>query len=138
MTKEDYVSLEVAKKLKDKGFDEHCCKMYNEKEQSYEYACYSMSKRGFYNIELREYEVAVPTLYEAAKWLRNEHQLHVDVGMCGDYSTDADSNKCDEWNYWTFSSYYTISLHHMHECEGAFDTYEEALNAGILEALELI
>lgn len=131
MNKEDYVSLEVAKMLKEKGFNEPVLSQYSKCGSVWN--CYEPE-----NFNKSTGCFSRPTLYEAVKWLRNEHQLHVDIGMCGDYSTDADGNKCDEWNFWTFSSYYTTSLHHVHECEGTFDTYEEALNAGILEALELI
>lgn len=59
-------------------------------------------------------------------------------GMCSDYSTNADGEICDEWNFWSFSTYYTTSLYHIHDYVEEYDSYEEALNAGILEALKLI
>lgn len=77
MTKEDYVSLEVAKKLMNKGFDEPCDKMLNEHEECYEYSCYTMSRKGFRNSDLCAYEVAIPTLYDAQKWLREKHNIDV-------------------------------------------------------------
>lgn len=138
MNKEDYVSLELAKKLMEKGFDDPCDKMLNEHEECYEYSCYTTSKQGFRNSDLCAYEVAIPTLYGAQKWLREKHKLHVDVGMSSDYSTDADGIKCDEFLFWCFGLYYTTSLQHVCDCEGEFDTYEEALNAGIIEALNYI
>lgn len=133
MKKEDYVSLEVAKILKEKGFDEPCCSAYD--------------RKGNINADQipvnwnREYDwtLSRPSLYEAQKWLREKHQLHIDVGMCGDCSTDADGNKCEEWDFWTFDMYYTTNFtNHIHDCFGEYDTYEEALNAGILEALKMI
>lgn len=133
MNKEDYVSLEVAKLLKLKGFDEQC---------RYTYCGESEEDVGVSNNKNSNYPKSVysmPTLYDAAKWLRNKHKLHIDVGMCGDYATDADWNKCDGWDFWTFDMYSTENFnHHIFDCFGQYDTYEEALNAGILEALKLI
>lgn len=131
MNKEDYVSLEVAKLLKEKGYNEDCNTFIVEES-------WSFNKGELTCVDKDRELCSCPTLYDAAKWLRNKHKLHIDVGMCGDYATDADGNKVDEWDFWTFSIYYTTSLHHVHDCEGTFDTYEEALNEGILEALKLI
>lgn len=114
MNKEDYVSIEVAKLLYQKGFKINGNYLWNA-------------------------GTLCPTLYEASKWLRNKHQLHIGVGMCGDYSTDADGNKVNEWDFWTFDMYYTANFtNHIYNCKGEYNTYEEALNAGILEALNLI
>ena len=52
MITEDYVSFEIAKLLKEKGFDEECQQYYGD----YEYPC--------------------PTLQMAMKWLRNVHNIH--------------------------------------------------------------
>lgn len=137
MNKEDYVSLEVAKLLKEKGFD-YATLYYYEKSGKLGMmnldAQSQMRKHGYMNDIYPR-----PTLYEAQKWLRNKYKLHIDVGMCGDYATDADGNKVEEWDFWTFDVYYTENFsHHIFDCFGQYDTYEEALNAGILEALKLI
>lgn len=73
MTKEDYVSLEVAKLLKEKGFNEECGSAYDKD-----------GNIGVYRISLNWNEVyswafSRPTLYEAVKWLRNEHDINVTV-----------------------------------------------------------
>lgn len=77
MNKEDYVSLEVAKLLKEKGFDEPCDWIYDTKEQ-----CFKNSKEvnfdvTFTNSILRDNVYCVPTLYEAQKWLREKHNIDV-------------------------------------------------------------
>lgn len=131
MNKEDYVSLEVAKKLKEKWFNEPVLYQYSKCGSVWN--CYEPE-----NFNESTGCFSRPTLYDAQKWLRDKHQLHVDVGICSDYSTDADGNKCDEWNFWSFGLYYTTSLQHICDCEGEFDSYEEALNAGILESLNYI
>lgn len=138
MNKEDYVSLEVAKLLKEKGFDECCGAYYHcNWDEMTEEECFEVAPIHVFRNSNNRYRIGAPTLYEAAKWLREEHQIHISVGMCSDYSTNADGEICDEWAFWTFSTYYTTSLNHIHDCFGEYDTYEEALNEGILEALKL-
>lgn len=134
MNKEDYVSLEVAKKLKGKGFNELCHCYYCNDENK----CYRAPLSKFDYELLSDRDFLMPSLYDAQKWLRNKHKLHVDVGMCNNYSTNADGEICHVWAVWTFSIYHTTSM--IYDCEhlGEYDTYEEALNAGILEALKLI
>lgn len=134
MNKEDYVSIEVAKLLKEKGFDEYCntCYYYHDNEWILQ------DGNNKNRINGKDW-MSRPNLYEAQKWLRETHLIHIDVGMCGDYSTDADGNKAAEWEFWTFDMYYTTNFtNHIYNCKGEYNTYEEALNAGILEALKLI
>lgn len=131
----------MAKLLKEKGYPQEynvgiLCRLQNKANPYYENTR-AITQGDLENAWCHFNEV-YPTLYEAAKWLRNEHQIHISVGMCSDYSTDANGEICDEWTFWAFSTYYTTSLHHIHDCFGEYDTYEEALNAGILEALKLI
>lgn len=83
MNTEDYVSLEVAKLLKEKGFREPCNAIYyvNRSGNSSlqimfclnEFEYLSKHNDGF------QYEYLAPSLYEAQKWLRNKHQLHISV-----------------------------------------------------------
>lgn len=68
MNKEDYVSLEVAKMLKEKGANLNGKKLF--------LAEYKYRNNG--NVAF-ENEIEIPTLYEAAKWLRNEHDINVAV-----------------------------------------------------------
>lgn len=131
MNKEDYVSLEVAKLLKEKGYDE-CCehKYIKEKEDT---------KREEWDDDLcavcTVYDTVSypkPTLYEAQKWLWKEKQLLVtsflDEPFAEPYqflwSIQDAKNEID--NYGNVIS----------KCK--YDSYEEALNAGLLEALKTI
>lgn len=141
MNKEDYVSIEVAKLLKEKGYPQEynvgtLCRMQNKANPYYE-KTRAITQSDIDNAFCIFNEV-YPTLYEAQKWLRNNHQIHISVGMCSDYSTNADGEICAEWTFWSFGIYYTTSLHHLHDYEEEYDTYEEALNVGILEALKQI
>lgn len=118
---EDYVSLEVAKMLKEKGFDEPCEKAFVEKVDG--------TEREEWNDDLCAMCTVTdvisyprPTLYEAAKWLRNQG-IHINVY----YGHDG-------WlpDIFVFTKIYYV------KAIGYYDTYEQALNAGILEALKLI
>ena len=79
MITEDYVSFETAKLLKEKGFDELCNMGYDEKEQLIPLA-------NWRNTALDKFEgvsakVTVPTLQTAMKWLREIHNLYIEVSL---------------------------------------------------------
>jgi len=79
MIREDYVSFEVAQLLKEKGFDELC------------YACYEYFESGvtLYKGWPVEYKgepvhntnerVKCPTLQMAMKWLREVHDIFIEI-----------------------------------------------------------
>lgn len=68
---EDYVSFEVAKLLKEKGFNEPCYTCYLNKECShYDYLST--------NFELVDNAYSAPTIQMAMKWLREVHNLCVE------------------------------------------------------------
>jgi len=72
--KEDYVSFEIAKLLKEKGFDWECLSWYSTKGNLYHYAdSFEMDLDGI--IEL----CSAPTLQMAMKWLREAHNLHITI-----------------------------------------------------------
>lgn len=125
MSKEDYVSLEVAKLLKEKGFDEQC--RYTYCGESEEDIGVSNNKNSSFPQDI----YSMPTLYEAQKWLRNSHNIHIviDNYACG-YA----------WFLYKADNGTRISEYAEDGPNdgGCWDTYEEALNAGILEALKLI
>lgn len=137
MTSEDYVSLETAKMLKGKGYDEECAYYIICDEDGHVRPLYASTVSSLTKTNKILYKC--PTLYEAQKWLRQKHNLHINVGIWGDYSIDADGNKVDERQYWAFDTYFTTNImSHIFNCDGEYDTYEQALDAGIREALKLI
>ncbi len=84
MYTEDFVSFELAKLLKEKGFDEECRTFWKEWDGEimlcpccsghvFEFCCNSMLEG--YNDD-SELNVAAPTLQMAMKWLRNVHNIH--------------------------------------------------------------
>lgn len=118
MNKEDYVSLEVAKLLKEKGFDENCMAFYTR---------YGLFECNSY-INTNELKHPTPTLYEAQKWLREEKCLHVEISYY--------CNNCYGYDILTIPRHDLIGLADRRST--MYKIYEEALNAGILEALKLI
>lgn len=134
MTKEDYVSLEVAKNMQEKGFNDPCDMLYNEKEESCEYSCYTASKQGFKNSDLCNYEVSVPTLYEAQKWLIKQKNIYITV--LPHYSRKYD---VIEYEY-IISTYFDLLEKQGNRVKSKeyYESFEQCLNNAILEALDSI
>lgn len=125
---EELVTLETAKLLKEKGFKEDVSVFYELvcEEGSYEYELFESYDAQNYNASV--YSFSAPTQYIALKWLREIKKLHVEVSYMYE-------------NYWI----YDILTIPNHDLVGLSDrpiihykSYEEALEAGIQEALKLI
>lgn len=74
MNKEDYVSLEVAKLLKEKGYNIPC-KSSRKKNGELIFYDIEQSIDNMLSIGDECYEYLCPTLYEAQKWLRENYIL---------------------------------------------------------------
>lgn len=109
MITEDYVSFEIAKLLKEKGFNEYC-----EKSYSLEGKLYS---------NFPDDCILAPTLQMAAKWLRVFHKIDLCAFPC----------------YYDYCLYgYECKVYRNKEvlCSlSRFKTYEEAMDAGLLLVL---
>ena len=127
--KEDFVTLETAKLLKEKGFDETCeyCILNQDDD------VIGASRGCIINEKIVRHKniknaIPITSLYQAQKWLRDTKCLHIEVGyMYGDY-----------WLY----DILTIPTHDLIGLEDRasvrYNTYEGALEAGIQEALKLV
>ena len=145
----DYVSYPIALALKKAGFDWKChygysVKMCLEPEPSFGEPKMVHSKvPKNYNDNRKgiekglEFCSAVP-LWQAQKWLREKCGIHIDVCIYSDYSTDADGEVCDKWDFWGFDLYVAAGGKKLTDDDGEYDSYEAALSAGIAAALELI
>lgn len=142
MITEDYVSFETAKLLKEKEFDgdTNCYYIEGSVDKN---LCYSPIRQNHnkritnnefdIDINISSGKISAPTLQMARKWLREKHNLHVDVritnhGITIDIIkyywviTNTETGRwCDE------STIYTVK---------AFDTPEEAEDDAIRHALE--
>lgn len=75
MIKERYVSLEVARLLKDNGFDEECTKLYNINNG----LVFEVDE--IHNSELSEFSdlITRPTQAVACDWIRDKYKIHIAV-----------------------------------------------------------
>lgn len=81
--KEDYVSFEVAKLLKEKGFDERCIMFYHNNELTSTVNLESVKENAscVFNSWLYEGDYTAPTLQMTMKWLRKVHNLHITISV---------------------------------------------------------
>lgn len=121
--KEDYVSFETAKLLKEKGFDEDfdadIVKWYNVKGED-ENLC-SL-------VDFRIYKC--PSLAMAMKWLREKYNIYISIQP--DFPSDKDYKIC-----WCWSA--SILHENCISTKGSqcyIETYEEATEAAIKYCLE--
>ncbi len=82
MITEDYVSFEVAKLLKDKGFD-ICCKQYFTSYDALRHApnCSNFNHSLYQPTEEGEILTSAPTLQMTMKWLREMHNLVIQIEL---------------------------------------------------------
>lgn len=124
MKQEDYVSYEVAKLQKEKG--------YNETSKSYYWN--EVFYAGVFELTNNDRKgngyCSAPSLSETAKWLREEHNIAVcpvPYKFMWDYTIFDLKDFRDE-----------CGNHKILGSRVAWSSYEEALNEGIKEALKLI
>ncbi len=122
MITEDYVSFEIAKLLKEKGFDENCAVLYHLRTGE-------ISQQGVgyvFNNSQWENFITAPTLQMAMKWLREVHKLYCDIKIGdGDFVIDIISLKDSEFG---------CEVAEPESC--VYPTYEEACESAIKYCLE--
>jgi len=134
MITEDYVSFEVAKLLKEKGFDEQCRAFYKcwpvnpvlykcDNTQVFDYC--TNSSLSAYNYIGEEMNIAAPTHQMAMKWLREKHIIIV---VQPEYFNGG--AECSYWgvDIWADDNYEKL--------QGDFPSYEEAVEAALKYSLE--
>ena len=129
MITEDYVSYEIAKLLKEKGFNEPCFYYYKDKV-----LMFSPILKGRNSYQTDTY--SAPTHQMAMAWLR-EHGLHINAPISYDYSVDADGNEVDRRTFYIFEIYSSFrgNLIYIEEIN-EYDSYEEAVEAALKYCLE--
>jgi hypothetical protein len=124
MVTEDYVSFETAKLLKEKGFDEPTYHDYDEE-----------GKRWFQEVLVchnSEGGIACPTLQMAMKWLREVHNVFIDISSR--FSKNADKDVCFSYSCKKLINTYRSSYEIIGD--GEWLNYEEACEAAIKYCLE--
>ena len=81
---EDFVSFEIAKLLKEKGFDELCAWQYYTYWEDYKLKNYEhpiLNENMLSNSQVIDKDnVTAPTQQMAMKWLREEHNIAINIG----------------------------------------------------------
>lgn len=126
MKHEDFVTFEQAKALKELGFDGECrAYYYDTKEIS--------GNLNPYNYNSRDIGViSSPTLSEVQKWLREVKEI--EVGVFAEFDGEL---RTGQW-VWLMRKFNTHLFGTDYPEGTSYDTYEQALSAGIDKAIELI
>lgn len=137
----EFVSFELAKKLKEKGFEiptRSIVAMYNEQgvfftlttaadyqvsPSGYRYRCY------YAYDDFDEHDYIAPTISQVLKWLREKHATHIETALCR-----------NGW-YFEIVQYEFYEEEHEYDCKlignyGIYDSYEKATLAGIEYVLD--
>lgn len=115
---EDFVTFEIAKKLKEKGFEWVKITTYNPKTK----------------VRNNHHE---PTISQVLKWLRKEKKIHITANIYQDESEDADGRIVDKWCFWNWNIQSCISGNFLQEGDDAeYESYESATFAGIEYAID--
>lgn len=128
MIEEQFVSFETAKLLKEAGFNEPCCYNYDNVNGFRWFKIGNSTPKGW---------IPCPTQALAARWLREVHGIHVSSNIFMDSANDADGKTVDEWTFWSYDLF-DNSGRIIEESDDRYDSYEEALEAGLKHCLELI
>ena len=121
---EELVTLETAKLLKEKGFNEYCKDIINHKGIMME-TIFRTSK------DLPKLFYSCPTQSVAQKWLRETKNIHICVYNCA-CGYGYEISKADN------GTHIASSVYKGPNDGGKWDVYEDALEAGLQEALKLI
>lgn len=86
----DFVTFEIAKKLKEKGFKEQCLAYYTQDTEFYYNTCYGSDiKDAFKSFNSRPKHICgkridAPTIAQILRWLREEKKIFVaiNIGYC--------------------------------------------------------
>lgn len=145
---EDFVTFELAKKLKEKGFYYKCVSTYDKDGMlGYNYIQpTSIRAIGFdeclcsHNVE-NDGCIDSPTISQVLKWLREIHKVYIEPCILADADTDGDGKIINEYIYWSFSvtnieTGDMIYYEYEHVDDKRFDSYEQAAIAGIEYVLD--
>ena len=132
MNQQDYVSYELALKLKECSFDEPCAHYYtkeNAADGEVWFTSCSFSPEDWNNGRNKEPDFlkplcSAPTLWEAQKWLRDEKEIDIDIR-----TSRIGGRKYDFVVMNGIKQFFSDEY---------FPYYESALSSGISAALEIL
>lgn len=135
---EDFVTFEIAKKLKEKGFREGCFGYYGYCEDVFYYNVIQnpIPSRRLTFKDFKDCQNAypengrydAPTISQALKWLREEKKIHVEIDIMKAYP----EAKLTYWGY----NIVLIDKYEVYHFEWNSNSYEQAALAGVNYCLE--
>lgn len=131
MITEDYVSFETAKLLKEKGFDEKCFYCFDDVIGESRLSKLMICN----NSELGEHYYSAPTLQMAMKWLREVHNIHIEVRITNHSLSSLIDVPRYYWIIFNAKEVKWMDESTAHE-PMSYETVEEACEAGIKYCLE--
>ena len=151
MITEDYCSYEVAKLLKEKGFDEStnfvwyqhlpisldCRNLVNKKARDYFYTDETTEHHSSYRNSRNKPEYihgdifSCPTHQMAMKWLREEKNLFIDISFINHYTKDEILH-----TGWCFAVFHLNNFDEPYYKDIEYSTYEQAVEAALKYSLE--
>ena len=139
---EDYVTFEQAQRLKKLGFDWKCNHYYQDNDQSLHINFYeNFNKHSKLNTEdeklIKVTLYSAPTMSQAQKWLREKHNTIILVDTYFKNYKDGDYSKA-EFEYVIVYMNFNATRKGSSKDDKLFESYEQALSAGIDKALELL
>lgn len=137
MMEEQFVLFETAKLLKEAGFDVPCRVVYvTDRTGYYEFREYDNKQTAddlcWNTDDGFQYEYLAPTQALAARWLREVHRIVVDVAYIPPHVGR------DVWQYFVGGIDDMVWPGDYETSDRKYETYEEAMEAGLREAIKLI
>jgi hypothetical protein len=120
---EDFVTFEIAKKLKEKGFKQGYNTFGYQLVFSDENTIKYISNIGAYETEYYVINVLCPTISQVLKWLRDEKKIHVEIDIMKAYP----EAKLIYWGY----NIVLIDKYEVNHSEWNSNSFEQAALAGI-------
>ncbi len=124
MDKKFFVPFETAQLLKEKGYDVDCCSYYTQNGKLY-HETFTLN-----NNWIRMGRFLAPTYHEVLDWLEENGIYITTLWNIGE------TDKEDTYEIW-WKCFVDITLHE-EQVTSVYHTREEALNAGILAALNML
>lgn len=125
---EDFVTCQLADKLKEKGFNEPCYGYYHRDGGDDSFEVCGNGDCDFLNSK-NKHRIAAPTISQVLKWLREEKKLHTMIDI---WKVDVNDTNY-KWGYDIVNLTTTKVVACDLQCA---DTYEQAALAGIEYVLD--
>lgn len=129
--KEEIISFKAANLAKEKKFDWDCDYFYNKNGklcdiQYYDSTPNNKLEEGWWFSSNEEFFCAAPTQSILQRWLREKHDIILEINY----------SECEWWQWIIISK--NIWIQGTNKTDDVDLTYEQALEAGLYEALQLI